>query len=47
MLKRNIKARNAFGIIASFLIMVAPLIVTTTGSLFFWGEEDCPECLKK
>lgn len=47
MLKRLEKKSSIVGILAAFLLMVAPIIVTSYGSVLFWGEEECPECLKK
>lgn len=37
--------RKPIGLLCSFLISIAPLIVTKTACISFWGEPECPECL--
>lgn len=32
---------------ASFFILAAPFMVQKSGCVFFWGETECPDCLKK
>lgn len=40
------KLRTPLRVICSLLLLAAPLIVTTNYCITFWGEPDCPDCLK-
>ena len=37
--------RKPIGLLGSFLILIAPLIITKSACISFWGEPECPECL--
>ncbi len=37
---------NPLKLLCSFLILIAPLIVTESVSIYFWGEPEIPEELQ-
>lgn len=37
---------NPLKLLCSFLILIAPLIITESVSIYFWGEPKIPEELK-
>ena len=33
-------------LICNFLVLLAPLVIIETASIFLWGEPECPDSLK-
>ncbi|MBU5438867.1 cyclic lactone autoinducer peptide [Tissierella sp. MSJ-40] len=42
----NSVLRKPFSIICHLLVSAAPLAVANTACYLFWGEPECPDCLK-
>lgn len=38
--------RKPLGLLATALVLMAPLMVKNSMSILLWGEPECPECLK-
>jgi cyclic lactone autoinducer peptide len=47
MKKGNSILKKPLRIICNFLILLAPLVIVETASLFIWGEPECPDSLKE
>lgn len=43
---KNKKYLKLLSMISSFLILVAPIFVSASACVTFWGEPECPDCLK-
>ena len=39
--------KKPLGLICNFLVLLAPLVIIETASLFYWGEPECPDSLKE
>ncbi|MCR2044588.1 AgrD family cyclic lactone autoinducer peptide [Anaerosalibacter massiliensis] len=47
MKKRKSIFRKPFNILCNLLILLAPLAISNTASILFWGEPECPNSLKE
>lgn len=39
--------KKPFNILCNLLILLAPLAISNTASILFWGEPECPDFLKE
>ncbi len=46
-MKLNKKLINPLRFVCSLLLLATPLVVATSYSFLFWGEPECPDCLKE
>ncbi|AKL94327.1 hypothetical protein CACET_c08180 [Clostridium aceticum] len=43
----KISFKRLTGILCNLLIFIAPLFISKVACFSFWGEPNCPDCLKE